>query len=364
MRKKMSNREIIDFNKNDYNSSDVDIQPSTDDLLVSIRKRKEEISIMNGTLQDLDSIALLTSETIDKDLWQGAISLSERLDDGSYSTDQLIQAKEILAAKYTEIHKGAPIRCIHAGKLIDYDPKKAEDYARPLGPQFAGGTIGQSISRRIVIIDEKTQFDSNQFIEDFKTEANAASILGLKPGNHQGEHATEEKTGCGAVDGMESILDLFSNKERSEVAQKLAMVIAETAFGKDYSDQDLMNEVINSFVILAKNKETYLKSKKEMLNLVEDANNKGAPKLDNNSNASFIVINTLPNTTLLTDDYDEETEDKAKAFSFDVWHLKDLAATNFNDLVDQKKFILASALFNCAAAMSLTDGSQKLIVRS
>jgi len=101
-----------------------------------------------------------------------------------------------------------------------------------------------------------------------------------------------------------------------------------------------------------------------MLDLVEGENPKGAPKLGSNDNTAFIVVNNQPNTTLHTDEFDAKTNNNIKAFSLDLWHIQEVAGASFDNEDDQYRFTVAAVSFTVMAAMTLTDGTLRLIART
>ena len=100
-----------------------------------------------------------------------------------------------------------------------------------------------------------------------------------------------------------------------------------------------------------------------MLALIQTANKLGAPKLDNNANTAFLVINAEPGTTLHTDEFDAKTDNRSKAFSLDLWNVVDVAKACYEKENDQQRFIAASVAWSVMAAMTLTDGTLDLLAR-
>jgi len=333
------------------------------DALVDIKNRLGEISYMGAKIASLGNINQITPDAIGKDIWVGAISLEQRITESDISSSELSHATEILTESFVKTKKGAPVRCIHAGQKLGYNPNKVSDFERPLGPQFPAGNIGLAIVHGIVEVGRGNVVNDSLFESDFEAEAEVTKKLGFSVGNHQGEHATENKTGCGAVDGAKDILGIFEDEKRSKAALAITSELLTAAFGEDKHLIKAADEVFDDAKFIATDKDIYLPTKKDMLDLIETSNKVGAPKLDNNANTTFLVINAEAGTTLHTDEFDTKTENRSKAFSLDLWNVVDVAEASYDKKNDQQRFIAASVAWSVMAAMTLTDGTLNLLAR-
>ena len=352
--------------QNDKADIDLDEVDTRLGSLDEVKERTREISYMGAKVVDLGRIDEVVEGVSGSDIWKGHYSLADRLNETGTEADlrlnELDRAKELLAVSFVPTPKEAAIRCIHAGQIADYNSDSASDYGRHLGPQFPAGTIGFGISRRLAM--PSSELNDAVLLEDFEAESKVAYDLGFKPGNHQGMNATEAATGCGAVDGAKEILDIFSDSKRSEAAKKVTIELISAVYGKEAVKMDLIDQVYTQGAKLAVAKDAYLPSKKEMLELVEGENPKGAPRLGSNDNTAFIVVNNLPNTTLHTDEFDSKTDNNIKAFSLDLWHIQEVADASFENKDDKYRFTVAAVAFTVMAAMTLTDGTLRLIART
>jgi hypothetical protein len=334
--------------------------------LDEVKERTREISYMGAKVLDLGIIDEVTEGVSGKDIWKGHYSLADRLNetgtDSDLNLNELQRATELLSESFVPTPKEAAIRCIHAGQIADYNSENATDFGRHLGPQFPAGTIGFGISRRLAM--PSSDLKTAELVEDFDAESKIAYNLGFKPGNHQGMNATESATGCGAVDGAKDILDIFADSKRSEAAKKVTVELISAVYGEEAVKMDLIDQVYAHGVKLADVKNSYIPSKKDMLDLVEGKNPKGAPRLGSNDNTAFIVVNNEPNTTLHTDEFDAKTNNNIKAFSLDLWHIQQVANETFSNSDDQYRFTVAAVSFTVMAAMTLTDGTLRLIART
>jgi hypothetical protein len=331
--------------------------------LENIKSRLGEISYMGAKIVALGNVDQIVPESSGKEIWSGAISLDQRIADSEIDRNELSRASEILSESYIKTIKDAPVRCIHAGQKLGYDSDKVSDFQRPLGPQFPAGNVGLAIVHGIVEVGRGSVVNSSLFETGFDAAAEATEKLGYTIGNHQGEHATEEKTGCGAVDGAKDILKIFLNEKRAKAAQSITEELLTAAFGENKYLMKASREVFDDAKFIATEKDAYLPSKKDMLALIQTANKSGAPKLDNNANTAFLVINAEPGTTLHTDEFDAKTDNRSKAFSLDLWNVVDVAKTCYEKENDQQRFIAASVAWSVMAAMTLTDGSLNLLAR-
>ena len=333
------------------------------DALKDIKDRLGEISYMSADIVNLGSIAEIVKNPSNKDIWRGSISTKESQREAAISDQELDHAAVILSESFIETKPGAPIRCIHAGSVAGYDSNNASDFERPLGPQFPGGNVGFAIARGITEVGRGTMINKNAFEDDFEFEAEVTKKLGYTVGNHQGENPSEDQTGCGAVDGAEDILDIFLDQDRSKTAKALTQELLDASFGDDDGYKKANNEVFEDAKIIASKKEIYLPRKKAMLEIVEESNKDGVPKTENNTNTSFIVINNKIGTTLHTDEFDSKTDNNSKAFNLDLWNIVDTANESYEKENDRQRFIAASVALSISAAMTLTDGSLRLMAR-
>jgi hypothetical protein len=334
--------------------------------LKDIESRLGEISYLGAKVTDLGIIDEVAKDVSGRNIWSGHYSLADRLNETGTETDirlsDLDRAKELLSVSFVATPKEAAVRCIHAGQIAGYNSDSATSFSRQLGPQFPAGTIGFGISRRLAM--SETDLSDADLAQDFKIESGIAYKLGFKPGNHQGLNATESATGCGAVDGAKDILDIFADDKRSEAAMKVTIELISAVYGRDAVNEALIDQVYEQGKKLASVKDSYIPSKQDMLGLVESENPEGAPKLGSNDNTAFIVINNEPNTTLHTDEFDAKTNNNLKAFSLDLWHIQEVANKTFSNSDDRYKFTVAAVSFTVMAAMTLTDGTLRLIART
>jgi len=333
------------------------------DSLVDIKNRLGEISYMSARIVNLGNIDEIVPNCSGKDIWVGAISLDQRIAESDIDRSEINRGLEVLSGSFVQTKKNAPIRCIHAGQKIGYDSDSVSDFERPLGPQFPAGNIGLAIVHGIVEVGRGNVINESLFESDFDAEAEVTEKLGFSVGNHQGEHATEDKTGCGAVDGAKDILGIFEDEKRSKAALSLTSELLTAAFGEDKHLIKAAAEVFDDAKFIATDKDTYLPTKKDMLDLIETSNKVGAPKLDNNSGTTFLVINAEAGMTLHTDEFDAKTENRSKAFSLDLWNVVDVAEASYDKKNDQQRFIAASVAWSVMAAMTLTDGTLNLLAR-
>jgi hypothetical protein len=343
--------------------SPVETQTISSDALTEIKQRLGEISYMSASLVNLGSIDDIAADTSGKDIWVGAISLDERFEDKDIDSSELERSALVLSQSYVKTKANAPLRCIHAGQKIGYDSNKVADFERPLGPQFPAGNVGLAIVRSITQVGTGEMLSKHSFNDDFDFEAEVTKKLGFSVGNHQGEHASDVKTGCGAVDGAKEILGIFLDPKRANAARNLTTELLNAAFGDTINVSKAVADVFEDAKIIASKTGEYLPSKKTMLQDVERANKSGAPKLDNNANTIYLVVNNENGTTLHTDEYDAKTGNRAKAFNLDLWNITSTARASYDKSNDQERFIAASVAWSVMAGMTLTDGSIKLIAR-
>ena len=104
---------------------------------------------------------------------------------------------------YVTVDPRAKTRCIDGR----HDPELDE---AALGPQVPGGAPGSALAYRLGV--DKDDLTRGTFTGDAEMMIESYLRLGLSPGGHRDEDAESgDGVGCGAIDGLQSVLDCMTN---------------------------------------------------------------------------------------------------------------------------------------------------------
>lgn len=293
-------------------------------------------------------MAILDLGTTTNATWLGKISAISLLDSGFTSQAVIDEAVARIEEFYVPAYKDARIRCID-GRT---DPNFNESH---LGPQEAGGTPGDALAMRLA----KGISDDNSFVADADVTNNLIKQLGYTPGGHRDDHAAGAACGCGAVDAMDKIDAVMAGGELAEDLKRLVQGL----LGDDFNDE-VYESVITEAKKIDNQAGTYFADRQSSLNDLENKNPNCVSTLTGTHNECFILINMVPDTTFATNRF-SETFNGTQAFGYDVWLTLELAPKLFPEDSDAQARFIYARIINCVAtAMVLTDGSQRLLVRT
>ena len=127
---------------------------------------------------------------------------------------------------YVSVDPRAKTRCIDGR----HDPELDE---AALGPQVPGGAPGSALAYRLGV--DKDDLTRGTFTGDAEMMIESYLRLGLSPGGHRDEDAESgDGVGCGAIDGLQSVLDCMTNPMLVEDHKRLVKTILDADFNRDH----------------------------------------------------------------------------------------------------------------------------------
>lgn len=252
---------------------------------------------------------------------------------------------------YVPVAGRARTRCIDGR----HDPALDEG---DLGPQVPGGAPGAALAYRLGV--DKDDLTRGTFTGDAEAMIEAYLRLGLSPGGHRddGEHAGS--VGCGAIDGLETVLDCMIDPQLVEDHKRLVRAILDADF-----DRDHYLRVLGAGLVLRSRSTAYFAGRGAILDLLERKDPRSVSVLEGSHHEGWVVVNLIPGTTLSSNRFAED-HDGVQAFGYDLWRSRQLAHLVLplpSQEVDRRRFIHARVMLTIATLMALTDGSLPLLLR-
>lgn len=279
--------------------------------------------------------------------------LSERTWSGFLTvTDRFVDVFRIVAELddfYVQTKPNAKTRC------IDGRADPALDEAN-LGPQVPAGAPGAALAYRLGV--DKDDLTRGTFLNDSEVMIDSYLRLGLAPGGHR-DNQGRTGVGCGAIDGVQSILDQLTNPMLVEDHKRLVKLLLAENF-----DRDNYLRVMGAGLVLESRANGYFAEREQILDLLEQKCPNSVSTLEGDHYEGIVIVNLVPNTTLASNRFADTFG--IQAFGYDLWRSKQLAQTLLplpSQDVDRARFIMARVMLSVATFMALTDGSLQLLVR-
>lgn len=250
---------------------------------------------------------------------------------------------------YVATKPSAKTRCIDGRD----DPMLDESN---LGPQVPAGAPGAALAYRLGV--DKDDLTRGTFVNDVEVMIDAYLRLGLAPGGHRDDH-TREGVGCGAIDGVQSILDQMVNPALVEDHKRLVKLLLAEAF-----DRDNYLRVMGAGLVLESRSNGYFAGREQILDLLEQKCPNSVSTLEGDHREAIVIVNLVPNTTLASNGFADAFG--VQSFGYDLWRSKQLAHALLplpSQQLDRERFITARVMLSVATLMALTDGSLQLLIR-
>lgn len=269
-----------------------------------------------------------------EDVYVDIPSIRKRLDDYYVHTDA--QAKT---------------RCIDGR----HDPQLDEAH---LGPQVPGGATGAALAYRLGV--DKDDLTRGTFYSDFATMLEVYVRLGLTPGGHRDDAERAGGVGCGAIDGVETVLACLTDPSLVEDHKRLVRAVLDRQF-----DRDNYLRVLGASQVLGSHAHDYFANREHILELLESRCPGSVSTLHGAHNEKLVIVNFVPDSTLASNRFSHDFGGM-QAFGYDVWRSKQLAEMLLpmpSQIDDRERFITARVSITIATLMALTDGSLQVLVR-
>lgn len=321
---------------------------------------------MSANYKNLGPINAILGE-VSEDAWTGKISKSSRVKN---NIDLLTKINSALRAEnlenfYRQCNKNARTRCIDGRPLAGSDENSNQD----LGPQVPGGTPMTALARRLVGFEGT--LENAKLSDDISETMAAVQKIGFMFGGHI-DSASEDisnKTGCGAIDNMPAILEKITTPEFALIVKKMTMSLLGGEF-----NMSVFREVLGGLILIQGHRDSYFEKNStgnykyidKVMDELRSKSNESDPvaRLTGSHNEVALVINTVPGTTFDRDSFSASTENQIQIFGHDFWQSKELASLLYSDKKQANEFLTIRTMFAIATAMTLTDGSIDLIIRS
>ena len=251
---------------------------------------------------------------------------------------------------YVPVDPRAKTRCIDGR----HDPALDEN---ALGPQVPGGAPGSALAYRLGV--DKDDLTRGTFTGDAEMMIEAYLRLGLSPGGHR-DDAEGDGVGCGAIDGLQSVLDCMTNPRLVEDHKRLVKTILDADFTRDH-----YLRVMGAGLVLQSRSVGYFHGRGEILDLLERMAPGSVSMLEGYHREALVVVNMVEGTTLASNRFARD-HGGAQAFGYDLWRSRQLVGALFplpSQQLDRERFIHARVMLTIATLMALTDGSLQVLVR-
>jgi len=276
--------------------------------------------------------------------WPGPLS-------GEHARTPLPEVIARLDDFFVSVDPRAKTRCIDGR----HDPELDEAM---LGPQVPGGAPGSALAYRLGV--DKDDLTRGTFIGDAEMMLESYLRLGLSPGGHRDDDVDGDGVGCGAIDGLQSVLDCMTNPRLVEDHKRLVKTILDVDFNRDH-----YLRVMGAGLVLQSRSQGYFHDRGEILDLLDRRAPGSVSTLRGKHQEAYLVVNLVEGTTMSSNRF-ASAHGGAQAFGYDLWRSRQLVAALFplpTHQVDRERFIHARVMLTIATLMALTDGSLQVLMR-
>ncbi len=286
-------------------------------------------------------------------VWPGKVSAQKLIEAGKTSSKIIDYTVEQLNGFYVPVNPRAKTRCIDGRP----DPEFNE---RNLGPQVPGGAPGAALAYRLGV--DKDDLTRGTFFGDAEAMIGNYLRLGFAPGGHRDENSLGKSTvGCGAIDGMNVILATLTQPVLVDDHKRVVKLLLGAQFKRDN-----YLRVMGAAVLVNGRSEDYFHGREAIIDLLEKRAPKSIATLKGDHQEGLVVVNLVPDTTLSSNRL-ADAFDGIQAFGYDLWRSMQMAhklLPRSEQALDRERFVMARVMTTVATLMELTDGSQRLILRT
>lgn len=284
--------------------------------------------------------------------WPGKVSARTLVETGTTTPEIINQAIDQIDTYYVPVDPTAKTRCIDGR----HDPELKETH---LGPQVPGGAPGYALAYRLGV--DKDDLTRGTFLTDAEAMVSNFLRLGFAPGGHRDEHSEGTlQVGCGAIDGMASILETMTRPALVDDHKRVVKLLMGGTF-----DRDTYLRVMGAAVVVNGRSDDYFDGREAVIDMLEKRSKKSIATLKGSHQEGIVSVNLVPGTTLSSNHFSKDF-DGMQAFGYDLWHSIQMAGKLMprpEQTVDRQRFIMARVMSTVATLMALTDGTQRLILR-
>ena len=311
--------------------------------------------LKNSTKDDnIKKTQVISAGKLSASKWPGAISVTELINNGTYTIDQINEAKQKINNYYVKVNSSAKTRCIDGRQDPNIDNTN-------IGPQVPGGAPGAALAYRLGV--DKDDLTKGSYLQDANDMIKRFLRIGLAPGGHRDEinsDAQTSKVGCGAIDSMDVILATMLEPKLVDDHKRIVRDLLREGFIRDVYLRNL-----GAATVLNGQSERYFRARQEVLNILETNQKGSVATLSGSHQEVMVIINFVPNTTFNSNKFSQDNNG-VQAFGYDIWRSKQIAELLLprpEQAADRSNFIIARVMYTIATLMALTDGSQELFYR-
>lgn len=285
--------------------------------------------------------------------WPGSVSADGMIKQGETTAERIERAIETINDFYIQINPKAKTRCIDGR----HDPELDEHM---LGPQVPGGAPGAALAYRLGV--DKDDLTRGTFVSDADMMLSTFKRLGFSPGGHRDEISTGQQgaVGCGAIDGMDRVLAAMTDVHLVDDHKRIVKALLGPMFNRDN-----YLRVMGAALVVSGRSEEYFKDREQVIDILEEKFQKSVSTLKGTHKECIVVVNMVPNTTLSSNRFSDECG--IQAFGYDLWRSMQMAEKVLprpDQKEDRERFVMARVMCTIATLMALTDGSQRLLIRT
>jgi hypothetical protein len=285
--------------------------------------------------------------------WPGTVSTRQMIESGKTSQKIIDYAVEHLNEFFVPVNARAKTRCIDGR----HDPHLDEGN---LGPQVPGGAPGAALAYRLGV--DKDDLTRGTFLTDAEIMTGNYLRLGFAPGGHRDEYSAGKSTvGCGAIDGMDKILATMTQKGLVDDHKRVVKLLLGRQFNRDN-----YLRIMGAAVVVNDRSEDYFRGREAVLDRLEKRAPHSIATLKGDHHECIVVVNLVQDTTLSSNRL-ADAFDGIQAFGYDLWRsmqMADKLLPRPEQAVDRERFVMARVMSTVATLMALTDGSQRLVLRT
>lgn len=285
--------------------------------------------------------------------WPGGVSAQVLIDSGKTSKKIIDYAVARLDEYYVQVNQNAKTRC------IDGRPDPHLDETN-LGPQVPGGAPGAALAYRLGV--DKDDLTRGTFLTDAEIMIGNYLRLGFAPGGHRDEDSAGKRTvGCGAIDGMDKILATMTRQGLVDDHKRVVKLLLGPRFNRDN-----YLRVMGAAVVVNDRSEEYFRNREAIMDILEKRAPNTIATLRGHHQECIVVVNLVPDSTLSSNRL-AEAYDGIQAFGYDLWRSVQIATKLMprpDQETDRERFVMARVMSTVATLMALTDGSQRLVLRT
>ena len=285
--------------------------------------------------------------------WTGTVSATALIKAGETSQKIIEYTIGHLNEFYVPVNNRARTRCIDGR----HDPELDETN---LGSQVPGGAPGAALAYRLGV--DEDDLTRGTFLSDAETMVGNYIRLGFAPGGHRDENSHGQlAVGCGAIDGMDKILATMTQKGLVDDHKRVVKLLLGPKFKRD----DYLR-VMGAAVVVNDRAQDYFHGREEIIDILEKRDKKSVATLKGEHKECIVVVNLINGTTLSSNRL-ADAFDGIQAFGYDLWRsiqMADKLLPRPDQVWDRERFVMARVMSTVATLMALTDGSQRLVLRT